>query len=132
MTRSEISRFGLAGFMLVAGTAHFVFPRQYEQIVPRVLGHQRFWVRASGIAELGCAAMLANHRTAALGGSATAGLLAIVFPANVKMALDSSNGSRVPPVLAWIRLPLQIPLILWAASVARSSRTASGLIREGL
>ncbi len=126
MTKDDVSRFSLAGFMVVAGLAHFVFPRRYERIVPRVLGHQAFWVRASGIAEFGCASMLANRRTAALGGWMTAGLFAIVFPANVQMALDSLNDSRAPAsstVLAWIRLPLQIPLILWAVSVARSHST---------
>jgi uncharacterized membrane protein len=125
MTKKDVSRFGLAGFMVVAGSAHFIFPRYYERIVPRVLGHQPFWVRASSIAEFGCAALLAGRRTAALGGWTTAALFAIVFPANVQMALDSLGDSRFPAssaVLAWTRLPLQIPLILWAASVARCSK----------
>jgi len=43
---------------------------------------------------------------------------AAVFPANVQMALDSGSG-RNPGVadnrlLAWARLPLQLPMI-WAA-----------------
>jgi uncharacterized membrane protein len=128
MTKNDVSRFSLAGFMVVAGSAHFVFPRHYERIVPRILGHQPFWVRASGIAELGCAAMLADRRTAALGGWTTAALFAIVFPANVQMALDSLGNSRSPAssaVLAWIRLPLQIPLIWWAVAVARSDHVSS-------
>lgn len=124
MTKDDVSRFGLAGLMVAAGSAHFVFPRHYERIVPRVLGHQRFWVRASGVAELGCAAMLAGRRTSALGGWMTAALFTTVFPANVQMALDS----RLPEgsaVLAWIRLPLQIPLIVWATSVAKADRRAA-------
>jgi uncharacterized membrane protein len=131
MTKKDVSRFSLAGFMVVAGSAHFVFPRYYERIVPRVLGHQRFWVRASGIAEFGCAAMLAGRRTSSLGGWTTAALFAIVFPANVQMALDSLGNSESPAssaVLAWIRLPLQIPLIVWAASVARSDHASGRLL----
>jgi uncharacterized membrane protein len=124
-TRGDASRLGLAGFMVVAGAAHFVFPRAYERIVPRVVGHERLVVRTSGLAEFGCAAMLANRRTAALGGWATAALFVIVFPANVQMALDSVDDSRVPAIVAWTRLPLQIPLILWAVSVARSDPAGS-------
>ena len=111
--------------MVAAGTAHFILPRQYERIVPRALGHEAFWVRASGIAEIGCAALLANRRTAALGGWTTAALFAVVFPANVQMALDTMDGPWSAGVLAWTRLPLQLPLIAWAVSVARSAPQGS-------
>lgn len=87
-------------------------------------------MRASGVAEFGCAALLAGRRTAALGGWTTATLFVIVFPANVQMALDGGvDGAGLPAssdVLAWVRLPLQIPLILWAISVARSERIPVG------
>lgn len=115
--------------MVVAGTAHFVVPRYYERIVPRLLGHQRFWVRASGFAELGCAALLTGRRTAALGGWATAALFIVVFPANVQMANDGGlAGAGFPAnseALAWLRLPLQIPLIMWAVSVARAAQASA-------
>jgi uncharacterized membrane protein len=128
VTKDDVSRLGLAGSMVVAGTAHFLFPRPYERIVPHALGHRSFWVRASGVVELGCAALLAGRRSATVGGWATAALFVIVFPANVQMALDSGpvheGRSARGRFLAWARLPLQIPLILWAASVARSSREA--------
>lgn len=112
--------------MALAGSAHFIVPDSYEQIVPRLLGDPSFWVRASGVAECGCAALLAVRRTSALGGWATAALFVIVVPANVQMALDGGvAGAGFPAnsaVLSWIRVPLQIPLILWAISVARSNR----------
>lgn len=115
--------------MAVAGTAHFVVPRYYGRIVPRILGHECFWVRASGFAELGCAALLARPRTSAFGGWATAALFVVVFPANVQMALDGGlAGAGFPAnsaTLAWLRLPLQVPLILWAMTVARAGQ-ASG------
>ncbi len=42
----------------------------------------------------------------------------VLFPANVQMALDGGiPGAGFPlgsPVLAWLRLPLQVPLIWWA------------------
>jgi uncharacterized membrane protein len=122
--------------MASAGAAHFVFPGPYERIVPRILGNQAFWVRASGLAEFGCAALLLGRRTAQVGGWATAALLVIVFPANVQMALDGGVAPGVEPsataaTLAWVRLPLQLPLILWAISVARSHRTSVPTLAPG-
>jgi len=124
MSRSSLSRYGLAGVMAGAGVAHFVVPGFFEKIVPRVLGHEHLLVQASGVAELGCAALLANRRTARIGGWATVALLIAVFPANVQMAMDSGVGDGGFPAnaagVAWARLPLQIPLIWWAASIARA------------
>ncbi|HJV09128.1 MAG TPA: hypothetical protein VJ653_05585 [Acidimicrobiales bacterium] len=105
----------LAGFLLVAGAAHFVIPRSYERIVPRLFADPAFWVRWSGVAELACAALVAYPRTRRLGAGAAAGVFVVVFPANVQMALDGG----VPYGLAWARLPLQVPLVWWALRVAR-------------
>jgi uncharacterized membrane protein len=113
--RSSASALSLAGFLLVAGAAHFVVPRSYERIVPDVLGHPAFWVRWSGVAEIACAGLVAHPRTRRVGALAAAGVFIAVFPANVKMALDGG----APWGLAWARLPLQVPLIVWARRVAR-------------
>jgi uncharacterized membrane protein len=108
----------LAGFLLVAGLAHFVIPDPYRRIVPRVLADPAFWVRWSGVAEISCAALVAHPRTRRAGAAATAVLFVAVFPANVQMAVDTDAA------LAWVRLPLQIPLVVWAASVARRRAAA--------
>jgi uncharacterized membrane protein len=51
------------------------------------------------------------------------GLFVLVFPANLKMALDAGLPRRGLPLasalVAWLRLPLQVPLILWARSASR-------------
>jgi uncharacterized membrane protein len=112
--KARRSALALAAFMAVAGVAHFVVPPSYERIVPRLLGDPAFWVRWSGVAELACAGLLVDRRTRRIGGMATVAVLVAVFPANVQMALDG----RVHPVVAWGRLPLQVPLILWAWRVA--------------
>ena len=108
--------------MLVAGLAHFAFPRAYQRIVPRLAGDPVFWVRWSGAAELVCAALLVARPTRRVGALATVAVLLAVFPANVKMALDGGiPGRRFPlgsPVVAWARLPLQVPLVVWAWRVA--------------
>ncbi len=127
MQRSDVSRYALALVMAGAGISHFVVPTYYERIIPRALGNERLLVEASGVVELGCAALLANRRTAKLGGWASVALLVAVFPANVQMALDGGVADASFPAnsaaASWARLPLQIPLIWWAATIARSSAT---------
>lgn len=114
----------LAGLLAVAGAAHFVVPRPYERIVPEVFGDPAFWVRWSGVAEIACAGLVAHPRTRRVGAVIAAGVFIVVFPANVKMALD--GGALVG--LAWARLPLQVPLVLWAYRVAYPrARTAPAM-----
>ncbi|MFP5320103.1 MAG: hypothetical protein ACLGI2_17645 [Acidimicrobiia bacterium] len=112
----------LAAVMLVAGLAHFAFPGPYQRIVPGRMGSPAFWVRWSGVAEIVCAGLLLNRRTRRIGALATTVVLVAVFPANVKMALDGGiSGEPFPlgsPTVAWARLPLQVPLVLWARRVA--------------
>jgi uncharacterized membrane protein len=107
------SRLALAAFMSGAGVAHFVIPRFYEAIIPRPLrDHDRFLVRASGVAEIACGALVAVPRTRRVGAWATVLVLIGVFPANVQHALDEGG-----PV--WLRLPLQWPMIRWAHAHTR-------------
>ena len=104
--------------MFAVGLSHFAFPEPYERIVPRLLPNPAFWVRASGMAEILCGGMLVDRRTRRIGAWATVALLVAVFPANVRMALDGGiPGRSFPlgsPVMAWLRLPLQVPLVVWA------------------
>ncbi|MBC7290176.1 MAG: hypothetical protein H5T83_02410 [Actinotalea sp.] len=104
-----------------AGTLHLVTPRPFDHLIPAGLGRPRPWVLGSGVAELCCAAALVHPRTRRGGAWAAAALLVAVFPGNVTMAVRSRRGRRgaVPPVVAWARLPLQVPLVLWAVGIAR-------------
>ena len=117
----------VAAAFLVSGVVHLVRPRVFEPAVPRALPRPRDLVVVSGVAELVCAAGLALPGTRRVAGPASAALLAAVFPANVQMALDGVRGlarhrSRRAVVRAGVtlaRLPLQWPLIRWAASAGR-------------
>ncbi|MET9953873.1 hypothetical protein ABZ135_20290 [Streptomyces sp. NPDC006339] len=110
----------LAGLMASAGVAHFVAPKQFDSIVPRSLpGSPRAWTAASGVAELALAAGLALPATRRASARATALFFAGVFPANVKMAYDWRTRSTKARAVAYGRLPLQIPLILWARHTGR-------------
>ena len=123
--RRRASRLALAALLLGTGSLHFVATSSYERIVPRVLGpdNARTLVLVSGVAELTAGALLAVPRTRRLGAGLAAGLFVVVFPANVQMALDGGiAGAGFPldsPVAAWLRLPLQVPLVWWALTLTR-------------
>lgn len=112
----------LAGLLATSGTLHFLRPKPFVSIVPRRLPAKEALVAVSGAAELVCSGMLLHPRSRGLAGWATAALFVAVFPANVSMALRSGRRSPRHRVIAWARLPLQIPLILWATAIARRHR----------
>jgi uncharacterized membrane protein len=109
-----------------SGILHFVVPQFYRRVVPHALGHEQEIVLLSGAAEIACAGMMLVPRTRRLGGWLTAALLLAVWPANVQQAIDgipyAPTGPLSSPALLWWRLPLQIPMIMMAVSVAREGR----------
>lgn len=120
-TGRTVSRLALAGFMVLAGTMHFVRPGFYDRMIPEALGDPRFWTVVSGLAEITGGVLVAIPRTRRVGGWFTVALLVVVLPGNVKVALDGGlpgAGWYAEPVVAWLRIPLQIPLIVWALSHA--------------
>jgi uncharacterized membrane protein len=117
--RDRLSLLGLCALIGGSGVLHFVAPKPYRRIVPAPLrGQAAAVVALSGLCEIGCALLLARARTRTTGAWLTAALLVAVSPANVQMALDSGRADGQGPmnnvVVAWLRLPLQIPLIRWA------------------
>jgi uncharacterized membrane protein len=114
----------LASMFVASGTTHLVRPQVFDAIMPRVLPKRthRALIYLSGAAELVCAAGI--YRNKRWAGTASAVVLAAVFPANVQMALDAGSGRNPPPtdypIVAWGRLPLQVPMILAALKVRAS------------
>jgi uncharacterized membrane protein len=112
----------LAGIFTVSGFLHLVMPKPYVSIVPKPLPYKKELVYVSGVAEIGCAAMLTQPSTRRLAGLLSFGLLLAVFPANVQMAMDGWRSDSSP---AWwkiallLRLPLQIPPLKWAVTATR-------------
>ncbi|MFI8158209.1 hypothetical protein ACIF6I_03210 [Streptomyces microflavus] len=122
MSRRTRSPLLLAGLMAGAGVLHFVVPKAFDATVPRVLpGAPRTWTYASAVVELALAAGIAHPRTRSAAARATAGFFVGVFPANVQMAVDWRRRPRPQRAAALARLPLQVPLVLWARSVARGA-----------
>lgn len=108
----------LAGGLAAMGALHFLAPQRFDSIVPRRLpGSARTWTHLSGAAELACAAAVAHPRTRRRGALVTAGLFVAVFPANIRMAVDSKTKPKLLRYGSYARLPLQLPLIRWALRV---------------
>ena len=108
----------LAGLLLFTGSVHLVRPHVFDAALPSWLpGSRRAWALGSGVAELACAGLVGLPRTRRLGGWATAALFVAVFPGNVHMVSTAETPQARAVTLA--RLPLQVPLVLWALRAAR-------------
>jgi uncharacterized membrane protein len=112
-----------AALFITAGCVHFARPGLYRAIVPPGFGDPGLIVALSGAAEIaGGAGLLipATRRPAAIGLLA---LLVAVWPANWYMALTAERYATLAPAwVLWARVPLQLPLIWWIATFARSAR----------
>jgi uncharacterized membrane protein len=125
MATSQRSTFGLVALLGGSGVLHFAAPKPYDSIVPGVLpGSARTWTYLSGVAELVVASALAVPRFRRLGGLLAALLFIAIFPANLQMAIDYQRSGKPLParLIAFGRLPLQVPLVLWALRVRRSGQ----------
>jgi uncharacterized membrane protein len=112
----------LAAMFATSGAVHLVRPQAFAAIMPRALPeqHHKNLIYLSGLIEIVCAVGL--FRRARWAAPASVAILGAVFPANLQMALDAGSG-RNPgvsdkPLLAWGRLPLQLPMV-WAALQSR-------------
>ncbi|MGE3809629.1 MAG: DoxX family protein [Gemmataceae bacterium] len=113
--------FGL--FFVAAGINHFVRAEFYVRIMPPYLPWHLELVYASGVAEIILGAALWVPRCRRLAAWGLVALLIAVFPANVHMALNAEQFPSFPPVVLWLRLPLQGVFIAWACAIARPKST---------
>ena len=112
-----------AGYV-VAGCLHFLATETYMRIMPGYLPAHRQLVLLSGAAEIagGLGVMLPENRNGQPRRAAAWGLVALlvaVFPANLTMITEHGRFPQVPLWAAWLRLPLQLPLLWWAARYTR-------------
>lgn len=120
MPLSRSARFLVAGFA-ASGTIHLLKPEVYLPLMPSWVPAHREVVLGSGVVEIALAAGMAAPQTRRLASLGAVGLLLGVWPANIKMALDSQR-SKSPAfkAAAWGRVPLQVPMIRIALRAARS------------
>ncbi len=120
-TGKKVRYWAMPAALGAMGVLHFVAPKPFDGLIPPELpGSRRTWTYGSGVAELAVAGLLAAPRTRALGGAAATALFVGVFPGNLQMA-RAWRGKPFWPhqVIAWGRLPLQVPMILAADRIRR-------------
>ena len=112
----------VAAAFSISGVIHLVHPATFTGIVPHVLPFAKEMVEVSGVAELVCAIGLWRRRRWA--GVAAALLLVVIWPANLQDAITLQRGHDVAAQIgAWVRFPLQIPLIWCALQSGRPRAT---------
>jgi len=103
----------LIGIFTVSGTFHLLTPHIFYALIPPWLGSPYFWAVSSGVAELLCAVGLLTRQPWAP--KFTAMVLLGIWVGNWYYAIMAISGSSVVlAAVAWLRLPLQIPMIRWA------------------
>jgi uncharacterized membrane protein len=109
----------LAGFLIVAGSVHFLKMGSYVKIVPPYVPFPEMVVLGSGAvcSFLGAALLLPRVSRVAAWGIVI--YLMAVFPANIHMAFHPEIFPAVPVWILWARLPLQAVLIAWAYCYTR-------------
>lgn len=109
----SLSILAIAAIFIAAGIAHFVSPGMFVRIVPPYLPAPLTLVYASGLFEIlgGVGVLIPSMRVYAGWGLIL--LLIAVFPANIHMAVNADEFSRIPAWTLWLRLPLQFVLIGW-------------------
>jgi uncharacterized membrane protein len=114
-TKKGLGRILLSLVFIGSGILHFVKPDVYRKIMPPYLPYHNELVFISGVFEVigGIAILIPKLRRAAAYGLVA--LLVAVYPANIHCALYPKQvAPNVPPILFWLRLPLQFVLMWWA------------------
>lgn len=107
-------------FYIGAGVNHFANPKMYIAVMPPYIPWPVMMVTISGIAEIlgGIGVLIPNgfvfSRTRAAAAWGLVALLVAFLPVHINMCLHPEQFSNVPLWAIWLRLPLQVPLILWA------------------
>lgn len=105
-----------------AGILHFVRERGFRRAVPKQLPFKRAIVLVTGIFEMIFSVLLWVKKGQQITGKILALFMVAVFPTNVYMAVNKISfqpGKQANPWILWLRLPLQIPLIIGALKLGR-------------
>ena len=120
----KTSRLLLALLFVIAGLLHFLYPRQYIEVVPPWLPAPGLLVFVSGVCEIAGGMGLLWRTSRRWAGYGLIALCLAVLPANVQMLLDAqaSAASLAWQAALWARLPLQFALIAWIWFASRGDR----------
>jgi len=104
---------GLLSLMMISmGALHIAVPAPFQKTISSFLPYSLALVLLSGLCEIAGGIGIQIPKTRKLAAYGLIALYIAVFPANVNMAIHSSQFGS--PWILWLRLPFQIPLIWWA------------------
>ena len=108
-----------------AGVLYFVHEQSFRKIVPKTLPLRRVIVLLTGVFEIIFSVLLWVKKGQHITGKLLAIFMIAVFPANVYMVVKKISfepGKQANPWILWLRLPLQIPLIIGALTLGRKDK----------
>ena len=111
----EILKYILASGFVFAGINHFLNTDFYLRMMPPVLPAHLFLVQISGVFEIALGTMLLIPKFTRVAAFGLIALLIAVLPANIFMAQHPGLFPEFSRAALYIRLPLQLVLIIWAA-----------------
>lgn len=104
----------MAILYILAGLNHFRNPGMYIRIIPPFFKNPKLINNLSGAAEILLGVLLMLSFTSRLAAWGIIALLIAIFPANIYMLQNKKASFGLPKWILFVRLPLQIVLILWA------------------
>jgi uncharacterized membrane protein len=108
-----IGKCAFALLFIVGGVGHFLATGFYMKLMPGYLPLHRPLVLISGALEIALGVLLLVPHFGRFAAWGLIALLIAVFPANIHL-FQHQELLPLPPLLHWLRLPLQGLLILWA------------------
>jgi len=114
-------RLRVGGGLVFMAILHVLVPKQFTKIIPKRLGAPRFWNLAAGAAEGAAGALLLSNdpEKHKVGGAIATATFVAVYPANINMALQAGAPTNPAAIAAWLRLPMQFPMIASGIRLAK-------------
>ncbi len=104
----------MAVLYILAGINHFRKPKMYIKIIPPFFKNPKLLNTVSGAAEIILGILLLFSPTSHFAAWGIIALLVAVFPANLFMFQNINVSFGLPKWILFVRLPLQLVLIVWA------------------
>lgn len=120
--RLDASRKRMGTSLVTMGVLHVVAPDPFHKIIPEQLGSPKFWNLVAAGAELSAGALLltSDPKLRRAGGWLALATIVGVYPANINMAIQAGKPTNPKAIGAWLRLPMQFPMIRTAYRLARA------------
>lgn len=111
-----------SAILLGAGVLHFFKEKSFRRIIPTILPFRKAAVLITGVFEIIFSSLLWVKKGQHITSKLLAFFMIAIFPANIYMAIKRiplQGQGKANPWLVWLRLPLQIPLIVGALKLGR-------------